>query len=159
MNGFRSTFGSILFGVAVVAAAPACEPSVAVPFEGVQDVFGRNAVGDAIVVTAVRGPVDRIEVGRTYQIDGAYTLASHDAAELAAFVTGTEANEPHRAILPGQSIHITKGSGTFTVRLKVEDAGCPHVSFYPVGGGGVFAGEYFGTGASVPPTAWRVAGR
>jgi hypothetical protein len=127
-----------------------------VEFTGMQDVFGRNAVGDAIVITAVHGTAPVIAVGNTYRIDGAYTLASHEAATLSAYSTDTQPNEPHRQTIPGQSVRIVKGSGTFTVYLKVEDAGCPHVSLYPDGGGQSFAGEYFGTGEFVPPASWLV---
>src|SRR5262249_51785361 len=127
-----------------------------VPFVGVQDVFGRNAIGDAIVITAVHGTADTIAVGNTYRIDGAYTLASQDKGTLAAYSTDNQPNPPHRATTPGQSTRIKKGSGTFTLYLKVEDPGCPHVSFYPADGGQSFAGEYFGTGEYLPPDSWRV---
>lgn len=127
-----------------------------VPFVGIQDVFGRNAVGDAIVITAVHGTAQTIAIGNTYRIDGAYTLASHDQATLSAYGTSTQPNEPHRNTIPGQSMTIQKGSGLFSVFLKVEDPQCPHVSFYPVEGGESFAGEYFGTGDSIPPDSWRV---
>jgi len=134
--------------------------SIALPysvsFVGVQDVFGRNALGDAIVITAVHGTAETVQIGNTYQIDGAYTLESHDQATLSAYLTATQSNEPHRKAVPGQSLTIQKGSGTFSVFLRVEDPGCPHVSFYPVDGGESFAGEYFGTGDSVPPDSWRV---
>jgi len=83
-------------------------------------------------------------------------LASHERALLAAYATATVANEPHRKEIAGQSLTIKKGSGTFTVFLKVEDAECPHVSFYPSEGGQSFSGEYFGTGNFLPPASWRV---
>jgi hypothetical protein len=133
---------------------PSLDLPHSVPFVGVQDVFGRNAIGDAIVVTAVHGTAPTIAIGNTYRIDGAYTLASHDTATLTAYTTDTQPNTPHRQMIPGQSVELTKGSGTFTLYLKVEDPGCPHVSFY--GGGHSFAGEYFGTGDSIPPDSWRV---
>ena len=136
------------------------ETSLALPysvaFTGVQDVFGRNAVGDAIVITAVHGTAATIAIGNTYRIDGAYTLASHDRATLSTFLTATQANEPHRDMIPGQSLTIQKGSGTFTVLLRVEDPGCPHVSFYPAEGGESFAGEYFGIRDTLPPESWRI---
>jgi hypothetical protein len=148
-------------------AAPTTQPGNALPpvadfshevrFVGQQDIFGRNAIGDAIVITAVHGPCDHIAIGNTYQIDGAYTLASHDQAELAAYETATQPNEPHRQMVPGQSATIHKGSGTFTLQLKVEDPGCPHVSFYPATGGSSFAGEYFGTGEYLAPAQWQAA--
>ena len=145
------------------ATAGQQQPSLDLPhnvrFTGVQDVFGRNAVGDAIVITAVHGTAPTIAIGNTYRIDGAYTLASHETATLSAYSTDTQPNLPHRQTIPGQSIRIEKGSGTFTVYLKVEDPGCPHVSFYPDGGGQSFAGEYFGTGESVPPASWLVKTR
>ncbi len=140
---------------------PSLEVPHMVPFVGVQDVFKRNAIGDAIVITAVYGTADTIAIGNTYRIDGAYTLGSQDEASLAAYVTAKHPNQPRRASkpIPGQSIRITKGSGTFSVFLKVEDVGCPHVSFYPIVRGESFAGEYFGTGDFLPPDSWRVKNR
>jgi len=143
-------------GRAATDKAPSLDLPHNVPFSGVQDVFGRNAVGDAIVITAVHGTAPTIAIGHTYRIDGAYTLASHDQATLSAYLTDTKPNLPHRQMIPGQSVRIAKGSGTFTLYLKVEDPGCPHVSFYPDGGGQSFAGEYFGTGDSIPPASWLV---
>jgi hypothetical protein len=143
-------------GRAAAGQRPALDVPHNVPFTGVQDVFGRNAVGDAIVITAVHGTAPTIAIGHTYRIDGAYTLASHDAATLSAYLTDTQPNLPHRSTIPGQSVRIAKGSGTFTLYLKVEDPGCRHVSFYPDGGGQSFAGEYFGTGDFVPPATWLV---
>jgi hypothetical protein len=143
-------------GAATVEAKPSLELPYAVSFEGVQDVFSRNAIGDAIVITAVHGTAATIAIGNTYRIDGAYTLASHERATLSTYGTDTQPNEPHRRMIPGQSLTINKGSGTFTVFLKLEDPGCPHVSFYPSDGGEGFAGEYFGTGDFVPPDSWRV---
>ncbi len=125
-----------------------------VRFTGVQDVFSRNALGDAIVITAIHGTARTIAIGNTYRIDGAYTLASRDVATLSAYLTDREPNLPHRQTIPGQSVRIRKGSGTFTLYLKVEDPGCPHVSFYPEHGGESFAGEYFGSGDSLPPESW-----
>jgi hypothetical protein len=129
----------------------------AVDFVGMQDVFSRNLVGDAIVITAVRGTADKIAIGNIYQIEGAYTLASHESATLSTYITDSQPNEPHRQMIPGQSLTIYKGSGTFTLRLKVEDPGCPHVSFYPTNGGESFGGEYFGTGDFIAPARWQVA--
>jgi hypothetical protein len=142
-------------GLAASGKEPSPNLPWAMPFVGVQDVFGRNALGDAIVITAVHGTAKTIAVGNTYRIDGAYTLASHDQATLSTYLTATRPNEPHRQMIPGQSLTIQQGSGTFTVFLKVEDPGCPHVSLYPAEGGESFAGEYFGTGDSLPPASWQ----
>jgi hypothetical protein len=142
----------LIGGCAARPAAPAV--SHRVPFTGVQDVFGRNAVGDAIVITAVQGTADHIAIGNTYRIEGAYTLGSHEKATLSAYSTDTHRNTPHRDTIPGQSVDVKKGSGTFSLLLKIEDPGCPHVSFYA--GGQAIAGEYFGTGDFLPPESWRV---
>ncbi len=142
-------------GTAEKDQAPSYLP-YAVPFVGVQDIFGRNALGDAIVITAVHGTADTFAIGNTYRIDGAYTLASHDQATLSTYMTDTRPDAPRRKMVPGQSLSIRKGSGTFTVFLKVEDRGCPHVSFYPGNGGQSFSGEYYGTGSFLPPESWRL---
>jgi hypothetical protein len=143
-------------GAAVVDTKSTIEFPYAVSFEGVQDVFGRNALGDAIVITAVHGTAATIAIGNTYRIDGAYTLASREQATLSTSMTDTQPDEPYRRMIPGQSVKINKGSGTFTVYLKAEDPGCPHVSFYPSDGGESFAGEYFGTRGFLPPESWRI---
>jgi hypothetical protein len=140
---------------ATADAASSVNLPYAVPFVGVQDVFSRNSLGDAVVITAVHGSAGTIAIGQTYRIDGVYTLASHDRATLYAYETATQPNEPHREEIPGQSVNIQKGSGTFTVFLKVEDPGCPHVTLYPADRGEGFAGEYFGTGDFLPPASWQ----
>lgn len=145
-----------LVGMGVGPATQPVDMSHVVPFVGVQDVFSRNLVGDAIVVTSVKGTADSIAIGNTYMIEGSYCLASHDDATLAAYETDRQPNLPHRAMIAGQSVTIHRGSGNFVLRLAVQDPGCPHVSFYPVHGGQSFGGEYFGTGDFVVPASWQV---
>ena len=80
---------SMPVGRAATGDKPPLELPHKVAFIGVQDVFSRNAIGDAIVITAVHGTAPTIAIGNTYRIDGAYTLASRDEADLAADLTGS----------------------------------------------------------------------
>ena len=84
----------------------AIDPSHAVPFVGIDNVFAPLLPGGAIVITSIRGPTDRIAVGNAYVIDGAYTLASHDAATLSAYETAAGPGAPHTAEVAGQSVAI-----------------------------------------------------
>ncbi|HEY3864295.1 MAG TPA: hypothetical protein VGO59_20680 [Verrucomicrobiae bacterium] len=100
------------------------------------------APGDSIVITEVRGTSPTITTNQTYSIDGTYTLASEEQADLSFYVTTVQAivtsNEPQ------QIIHVTNGSGTFHLVKTMGQEGYPHVSFYSVSKGSGFGGVYFG---------------
>jgi len=104
----------------------------------------KTSSGDLITITEVRGPSDTLVVGNTYEVRGTYKLASQDKAQLMVNVT-TEARQPHEShpALPRQTMTVEKGEGSFTLQFHMWHEGMPHVSFYPVRGGGGFATRYF----------------
>ena len=110
--------------------------------------------GDRISITEVRGTSEAITPGNIYCIKGTYTLASHEQAVLAAYVTAMNAGEGRSGTLKVQKITVNKGEGTFSLFLPVTIRGWPHVSFYPVEGGEDFGGNYFGTGDFVLKQWW-----
>ncbi len=113
--------------------------------------------GDEITITEVRGTADAFSAGNIYCIKGTYTLASHNKAMLAAFLTAKEAKDGKGRYLKVQTTMVDRGSGTFTVFLPMSTQGWPHVSFYPADGGGSFGGNYFGTGEWVLKQWWGSA--
>lgn len=104
----------------------------------------KTSSGDLITITEVRGPSDTLAVGNTYEVRGTYKLVSQEKALLMVNVT-TEARQPHEShpALPRQKMTIEKGEGSFTLQFHMWQEGMPHVSFYPVKGGGGFAARYF----------------
>ena len=103
------------------------------------------APGDSITIQAVRGHVPVLKIGKTYCVTGTYTLSSQPEADLALFLTTT--NHVSTPVDPGQTVHVQKGSGNFTLIQKIDQPGYPHVSFYPPApGGSSFGGVYFGQG-------------
>ncbi len=111
--------------------------------------------GDKITILDVRRTVDTFTPGNIYWIRGTYTLASHDKAVLAAYITAMDAADGIGPSLKVQSAVVNKGDGTFTLFLPMSSKGWPHVSFYPADGGGGFGGNYFGTGDSVMKKWWN----
>ena len=108
--------------------------------------------GDSITISEIRSGVDAVTVGNTYQVKGTYTLASANEANLAVYVTALTRDDTHRDPYDSrQTVHIKKGTGSFTVVLPFLSKGHPHLSFYPMGGGESFSALYFGTGESVEP--------
>ncbi len=110
--------------------------------------------GDKISILEVRGTADTFTPGNIYWIKGAYTLASHDQASLAAFTTAKNAAEGRGKYFKVQMTEVTKGEGKFAVYLPMLIEGWPHISFYPADGGEGFGDNYFGTGDSVLKRGW-----
>jgi hypothetical protein len=99
--------------------------------------------GDQITITSVRGDRKHIEPGGSYLVDGSYTLASADSADLALFCT-TRGPSGLTPVQDGQRIKITRGAGTFHLYETNLVDGWLHVSFYPDNSslhGGVYFGE------------------
>jgi hypothetical protein len=97
--------------------------------------------GDSIVIRQVRGTSEKIMVGGTYSVDGAYTLSSMDEAELAFYATTTSNSSNTTPVDQKQKMRIKKGSGSFHLVKTIHEDGYLHVSLYP----GAF-GVYFGQG-------------
>jgi len=98
------------------------------------------ATGDQITITSVRGNREHLEQGGRYRLEGSYTLASADGADLAWYATG------HGGIAPITSDHhvgITRGSAAFHLEKTLLNNGWLHVSFYVNGHshGGIYFGE------------------
>ncbi len=110
--------------------------------------------GDSITILEVQGTADRFAADNLYMIKGAYTLASHDQAMLAAYVTAKDPENGTGASHKYQTTFVNRGKGTFTLFLPMSYRGWPHVSFYLDGGRGSFGGNYFGSGDSVLKRWW-----
>jgi hypothetical protein len=100
--------------------------------------------GDSITIQQVRGTSSTIGTGETYCVEGTYTLASRDKADLALFAT-TVSDVPTPTD-PSQHTRIEKGTGKFRLVKTMRQEGYLHVSFYPVPSGSGFGGVYFGQG-------------
>jgi beta-lactamase regulating signal transducer with metallopeptidase domain len=110
--------------------------------------------GDKITILEVKGSADKFAPNQFYQIKGTYTLASHNRATLAAYVTAADAADGNGSSFKVQTTVVDRGDGTFTLILPMSCRGWPHVSFYPTDGGSDFGGSYFGTGDSVLKKWW-----
>jgi hypothetical protein len=124
-------------------------PSV-VPFELGMTEF---LAGDSITIQHVRGTSPTIRTGETYCVEGTYTLASKDEADLAVFATTVSAVSVPTE--PSQIVRVKKGTGMFRLVKPMREEGYLHVSFYPAPGGSSFGGVYFGTGKwLLPKEGW-----
>jgi hypothetical protein len=113
------------------------------------------APGDGITITSLRGDREHIAPGGRYLLEGSYTLASADSADLGWFSTsrGPSGSAP---VAPEQHVKIAKGSGNFRLIKAVSDDGWLHVSFYANGhsSGGVYFGEYGREDTILRKKAW-----
>ena len=101
------------------------------------------SAGDHITITSVRGDRNHIEPGGSYLVEGSYTLASGDSADLALFCTTRGPSGP-TPVQDGQRVKITRGTGRFRLYETNVPDGWLHVSFYPANSklhGGVYLGE------------------
>lgn len=100
------------------------------------------APGDEIHITSVRGDRKHLETGGQYLLEGRYTLASAESADLAWFSTSRGPSGP-TPVTKGEHIRITKGSGNFQLKKTLLNEGWLHVSFYVDGHshGGIYFGE------------------
>jgi hypothetical protein len=101
------------------------------------------APGDNITIEEVRGTSEGITTGQTYCVSGTYTLASKEEAKISLFATATSGSGRSQ-IDPSQTMHVTKGSGSFRLIKTMNEPGYLHVSFYPAKSGSGFGGVYFG---------------
>ena len=122
----------------------AADLSSAVPFELGE---GEFIPGDSITIQRVSGTSPTIHTGETYCVEGTYTLASKEKADLALFATTMSKGSTPTD--PSQIVRIEKGTGSFRLVKTMREEGYLHVSFYPVPGGSSFGGIYFGQGESV----------
>jgi hypothetical protein len=137
----RADDGSTL----TLANGPATQPSL--PLHEIKFELGEAefADGDNITIEQVLCTGEKLGIGEIAIVRGTYTLASHDEAQLAFFVT---ANSPQGTPIDARQVTmVKKGTGKFELRHALWD-GYPHISFYPKQGNG-FGGVYFGVGDSV----------
>ncbi len=102
------------------------------------------APGDNITITEVRVTSSAITTNQTYSVDGTYTLASHEQANLCFYATTTQ--NVATPTDPQQTVRITNGSGTFHLVKAMTEEGYLHVTFYSISQGNGFGGVYFGQG-------------
>ena len=101
------------------------------------------SAGDQITITSVRGDRNHIEPGGNYLVEGTYTLASADTADLALFCTTRGPSGP-TSVQGSERIKIARGAGRFQLYETNVPDGWLHVSFYPDKSklhGGVYVGE------------------
>ncbi|MGO8931428.1 MAG: hypothetical protein ACLQU3_31620 [Limisphaerales bacterium] len=134
---------SLTFVLAAWGAANgiAADFSSTVPFELGEGGF---LPGDSITIQRVSGTSPTIRTGETYCVEGAYTLASKEKADLALFATTMSKGSTPTD--PSQIMHVEKGTGTFRLVKVMREEGYLHLSFYPASGGSSFGGVYFGQG-------------
>ena len=99
--------------------------------------------GDQISITSVRGDRKHIEPGGSYLVEGTYTLASADSADLALYCTTRGPSGP-TPVQDSEHINITSGAGRFHLYETNVADGWLHVSFYSDNSkmhGGVYFGE------------------
>src|SRR6266576_3438732 len=84
--------------------------------------------GDQITITEMRGDRKHIEPGGSYLVEGSYTLASADSADLALYCTTRGPSGP-TPVQAGQRIKITRGAGKFHIYETNLADGWLHVSF------------------------------
>jgi hypothetical protein len=130
--------------VSTAAGQTSADFPAVVPFDlGAAEFFP----GDNITIQRVTGTSPTISTGGTYCVEGTYTLASRDKADLSLYITTvTNISTPTD---PSQIMRIEKGTGTFRLVTTMGSEGYLHVSFYPVSTGSSFGGIYFGQGAWV----------
>src|SRR6266851_4287348 len=100
------------------------------------------ATGDSIVITSVRGNRRHLESGGRYLVEGSYTLAAADSADLALHATSRGPSSPS-PVMRDQHVEIPSGSGNFSLKKTVRGDGWLHISFYVNGNshGGIYFGE------------------
>jgi hypothetical protein len=108
--------------------------------------------GDSITIQQLRGTSPTIRTGETYYVEGTYTLASRDQADLAWYTTSSSTVPTPTD--PSQIARVEKGAGTFRLVKTVRQDGYLHLSFYPVPSGGSFGEVYFGQGNGVLRQSW-----
>jgi hypothetical protein len=136
-----------IFAIALALSAKAATNDTAerfpfsVPFELGDAEF---SPGDSITILHVRGTKDTISLGGTYCVEGTYSLASRDKADLSLYATTlTRVATPTD---PSQIVRIEKGTGSFRLTKTMREDGYLHVTLYSVPSGSGFGGIYFGQG-------------
>jgi len=132
-------------GLALAASARTNETTtqfpVVLPFELGEAEF---SPGDSITIQRVTGTSATLRTGEVYCVEGTYTLASRDEAQLS--VSATTVRNVSTPVEPTQIMRVGKGSGTFRLVKTMWEEGYLHVSFSVWPHGSTFGGVYFGQG-------------
>ena len=88
-------------------------------------------------------------------LKGHTRLRLRDRSSLAANVTAKNVSAGRSIGGDDQARFVERGSGNFTLKVRMPYEGWPHISFYPAEGGQSFGGAYFGTGDSVLKEWWE----
>jgi len=128
-----------------IASAQAAEDEAETGFPYVLQVESGAAEfdsGDQITITSVRGNRAHLEPGGRYRLEGSYTLASADSADLAWYAT-TRGPSGSKPVTNDEHTRIVKGSGKFHLEKTLLDDGWLHVSFWvnDHSHGGIYFGE------------------
>jgi len=136
----------LLFGFGFGLSAAGADDELARQFpHHIQFELGASGFfpGDQIIISEVRGDREHIEPGGSYLVEGSYTLASADSADLALYCTTRGPSGP-TPVQDNERMKITKGAGSFHLYETNVADGWLHVSFYPDNSkmhGGVYFGE------------------
>jgi hypothetical protein len=143
--GFLSILAAAGIASPLLAETTSNAPPQDLPY-AVQHELGDSEFGpgDSIKIEGLRGTSATIEPGGTYCVTGTYVLSSRDEADLSFFATTT--NRTRTRIEPEQTIHVTKGTGSFRLVKKLTDPSYLHLTFYSPATGQGFGGVYFGQG-------------
>ncbi len=99
------------------------------------------APGDGIVIASLRGDRPHLEIGGRYLLEGTYTLASLDSANLSCSITTRGPGSP-TPTQESANDAVRRGTGKFRLIKTFVNDGWPHVSFYNSRSqGGVYFGE------------------
>jgi hypothetical protein len=93
--------------------------------------------GDQFTITSVRGDRAHIEPGGSYLVEGTYTLASRDSAQLILSCTTHDSSGP-TPVQDGERTTLAKGTGRFYLYETNLADGWLHVSFATIHGNSYF---------------------
>jgi hypothetical protein len=143
--GFFSTLVAVCMASPLLAGSGTNTPPQSFAYE-VRYELGDSefAPGDSIKIESLRGTAAAIEPGGTYCVTGTYVLSSQEEADLSFLATTT--NRTRVRVEPEQTVHLTKGTGSFRLVKQMKDPGYLHLTFYSKKTGQGFGGVYFGQG-------------
>lgn len=136
-------FGGIYFRTADGdAGVPAEEPALPIAFREAHGAWRPEQAksGNNITIQKVIGTRGTFEAGGVYTIEGRYTLATQDRAQLIFYATNGKTEAVSYEAPSG--VFIERGTGPFRLTARLVEDGAPHVSMYPAGGGEGFYDRY-----------------
>jgi hypothetical protein len=142
---FFTTFAVVCIASPLLAGSGSNAPAQSFAYE-VRYELGDSEIapGDSIKIESLRGTAAAVEPGGTYCVTGTYVLNSQDEADLSFLATTT--NRARVRVEPEQTVHLTKGTGSFRLVKRMTEPGYLHLTFYSRKTGQGFGGVYFGQG-------------